>query len=322
MKVTNPHDKYFKEVFSNTEEAVDFLKGSLSSELVKNIDFENLKPLKDSFIDDALKENFSDLVYSAKYKGKTEILITLLFEHKSQPERYPHLQLLRYMLKLWDANIKEKKKLVPVVPIVFYHGKKRWNNKPFEKYFKGIDSHLLPYLPEFEYLLTDLSQYSNEEIFKKYNEIKVQTALLLMKNIFDEARLKNVLPSVFYGIKKIENTETGEKFFSAAIYYLFNFVEKINVNEVAETIKNITPKGGDIAMTIAARLKQEGLQKGLQKGRQEGLQEGLYEARKESVINLFRTNDFTLEQIAIALKLDLKFITKVLTEAKLIYNGH
>ena len=310
MKITNPHDKYFKEVFSNTEEAVAFLKGSLSPELVKNIDFEHLKPLKDSYIDEVLQENFSDLVYSAIYKGKTEILITLLFEHKSQPEPYPHLQLMRYMLKLWDANIKEKKKLVPVVPIVFYHGKKRWNNKPFEKYFKGIDSNLLPYLPAFEYLLTDLSQYSNEEISKKYDEIKVQAALLLMKNIFDEVRLKKILPTVFYGIKKIEDTETGENFYTAAIYYLFNFVEKIDVNEVAETIKNITPKGGEVAMTIAVKLRQEGLQK--------GRQEGAYENSKKTIIKLFVNAGFTMDQIIEYLELDRNFVTKILKEAHLI----
>jgi predicted transposase YdaD len=32
MKITNPHDKYFKEVFSNTDEAIAFLKGSLPQE--------------------------------------------------------------------------------------------------------------------------------------------------------------------------------------------------------------------------------------------------------------------------------------------------
>ncbi len=91
MKITNPHDKYFKEVFSNTEDAIAFLKRSLPQELAGNIDFDKLKPLKDSYIDEELKENFSDLVFSTTYKGKTEILITLLFEHKSRPERYPHL---------------------------------------------------------------------------------------------------------------------------------------------------------------------------------------------------------------------------------------
>jgi predicted transposase/invertase (TIGR01784 family) len=322
----NPHDKYFKEVFSNKPEAVAFLKGSLPDKLVKNIDFRTLKPLKDSYVDEELQESFSDLVYTAVYKGKTDILITLLFEHKSRPERYPHLQLLKYMLKIWDANIRQKKRLVPVIPLVFYHGKAKWKQRDFASYFEEVDDNISPYIPAFDYVLNDLSKYSDEEIARKYNEIKTRTALLLMKNIFDEARLKQKIPFIFYRIREIENSETGERFFVAAINYLFNFVEEIDVDEVAETIKTITPKGGDIAMTIAAKLErkgrqkglQEGLQKGLQKGRQEGRQEGLYKARKEAVINLFKKTGFESNIIADYLGLDKKFVEKVLKEAGLV----
>ncbi len=314
MKITNPHDKYFKEVFSNTDDAIAFLKGSLPQELAENIDFDKLKPLKDSYIDEELKENFSDLVFSTTYKGKTEILITLLFEHKSRPERYPHLQLLKYMLKIWDAGIKQKKSLIPVIPLIFYHGKAKWKQQKFTSYFKGIDDNLSLFIPEFEYILNDLSQYSDEEIARKYDEVRIRTALLLMKNIFDEARLKQKIPLIFYGIREIENSETGEKFFVAAINYLFNFVENIDVEEVAEKIQKITPKGGKLAMTIAVKLRQEGRRE----GRREGIREGLYNARKESVINLFNATGFTPEQIADALKLNINFVTKILKEAKLI----
>ena len=73
MKTINSHDKYFKEVFSKKEEATAFLKGSLPKELVKNINFDSLAPLKDSYIDEELKENFSDLVFTCKYKGKKRL---------------------------------------------------------------------------------------------------------------------------------------------------------------------------------------------------------------------------------------------------------
>ncbi len=318
MKITNPHDKYFKEVFSNTDDAIAFLKGSLPQELAENIDFDKLKPLKDSYIDEELKENFSDLVFSTTYKGKTEILITLLFEHKSRPERYPHLQLLKYMLKIWDAGIKQKKSLIPVIPLIFYHGKEKWKQQKFTSYFKGIDDNLSLFIPQFEYILNDLSQYSDEEIARKYDEVRIRTALLLMKNIFDEARLKQKIPLIFYGIREIENSETGEKFFVAAINYLFSFVENIDVDEVAEKIQKITPKGGKLAMTIAVKLRQEGRREGIREGIQKGRREGLYNARKESVINLFNATGFTPEQIADALKLDINFVTKILKEAKLI----
>ncbi len=222
------------------------------------------------------------------------------------------------MLKIWDAGIKQKKSLIPVIPLIFYHGKVKWKQQKFTSYFKGIDDNLSLFIPQFEYILNDLSQYSDEEIARKYDEVRIRTALLLMKNIFDEARLKQKIPLIFYGIREIENSETGEKFFVAAINYLFSFVENIDVDEVAEKIQKITPKGGKLAMTIAVKLRQEGRREGIREGIQKGRREGLYNARKESVINLFNATGFTPEQIADALKLDINFVTKILKEAKLI----
>ncbi len=317
MKTTNSHDKYFKEVFSKKEEATAFLKGSLPEELVRNINFDSLAPLKDSYIDEELKENFSDLVFTCKYKGKKEIKIALLFEHKSKPVQYPHFQLLKYLIKLWDADLKQKRKPVPVIPIIFYHGKERWNKKKFAEYFEGIDEQLTSFLPSFDYHFEDLSRYTDEEIAQRYNEIKTRTALLLMKNIFNEQLLLNKVRIIFVEGKRIINEETGEQFFTATFYYLFSNIEK-GYQKITKEIETITEKGGDIAMTIAMQLREEGMKEGLQKGMQKGLQKGLFEKEKEVIIKLFTKAEFTVAQITEYLDLDKDFVMKILKEAKLI----
>jgi len=64
MKIQNSHDKFFKETFSNIEIAKDFLNNYLSENIMKVIDLDTLKPEKDSFINEELKETFSDMLYS------------------------------------------------------------------------------------------------------------------------------------------------------------------------------------------------------------------------------------------------------------------
>jgi hypothetical protein len=39
--------------------------------------------------------------------GKEQIKVVILFEHKSFPVPYPHIQVLRYLLKIWETNIKQ-----------------------------------------------------------------------------------------------------------------------------------------------------------------------------------------------------------------------
>lgn len=50
-----------------------------------------------------------------------------LFEHKSQPEQLIALQLLGYLLGIWQSKVKQKESLTPIIPLVVYHGEKVWS---------------------------------------------------------------------------------------------------------------------------------------------------------------------------------------------------
>ncbi|HLC16277.1 MAG TPA: Rpn family recombination-promoting nuclease/putative transposase [Thermodesulfovibrionia bacterium] len=61
-KLENPHDKFFKEVFSRHEAARDFLVHYLPKEIAELIDLEFLEISKDSFVDEELQEHFCDIL--------------------------------------------------------------------------------------------------------------------------------------------------------------------------------------------------------------------------------------------------------------------
>ena len=123
MEISNPHDKLFKEIESIKENAEDLIRGTFPANLLERIDLGSLKLDNNSYIDENLQEYFSDLVYECKYTGKVTIKISLLFEHKSYVPDFINLQLLKYILGIWEAQIKQKKKPQIIIPMVFYHGK-------------------------------------------------------------------------------------------------------------------------------------------------------------------------------------------------------
>jgi hypothetical protein len=82
MEIINPHDKFFKETFSIKKNVIDFLQGTFPPEILKKLDLSTLTQDNNSYIDEELKEHFSDIVYTCFCKDK-ELRITLLFEHKS-----------------------------------------------------------------------------------------------------------------------------------------------------------------------------------------------------------------------------------------------
>ena len=154
----SPHDQFFKENFSNKEEAASFLEEVLPQKIKEKLDFDTLKLDNQSFTGRELNEYFSDIVYHCTYQHHKEIKISILFEHKSYFVQFPHIQLLKYMIKLWEYDIKQKRPIQPVIPIIVYHGEKKWEKKSLSVLFDDPESDFKDFIPDFDYILSDLSQ--------------------------------------------------------------------------------------------------------------------------------------------------------------------
>jgi predicted transposase/invertase (TIGR01784 family) len=123
--VHNPHDKLFRESMSNRDTAIDFLKNYLPAEVLPCLNLSTLEIAKDSFVSDELQAYYSDILYTVSIAGQTGY-VYVLFEHKSYPDRWIHLQLLEYMLKIWRLYLKQQEgkhgvQLPVILPLVLYH---------------------------------------------------------------------------------------------------------------------------------------------------------------------------------------------------------
>lgn len=184
---TNPHDSFFKDLFTRQEAAHHFLKHQLPPSVAAVLDPNRLEIRKDSFIDPDLQAHFSDILYRVGLVGGGESYVYVLFEHKSYPEPRIAWQLLRYMARIWEQADKQGEALLPVLPLVVYHGRQCWQvARQFSALF-DLPEVLRPYLPEFRYHLADLSQYSEADIKARVaRAVILQVGLLSLKNIYAE----------------------------------------------------------------------------------------------------------------------------------------
>ena len=304
-KLNNPHDKFLKETLSRKENAVGFIQNYLPQEIVAMIDLDNIKIEKDSYITKNLQEYFTDLLYKVIIKGE-ESYIYVLFEHKSYPDKLIGLQLLEYLIQCWRAKAKQKQALPLVIPLVIYHGKTNWNiGLRFSEIIEPIDNSLRKYIPDFEYILYDLSKYSDDEIVGT-EELKVM--LNLMKYIYSE-NLLDKLREIFKILSHISDTNLD--YISTITIYLMSTTE-IEIKELAKIMtETISEKGGEIAMTTAQKIKKEGINEGINLGRMEGLKEGLKTTAK-NLLNL----GMTYNVIATATGLSIAEIENLKSEDK------
>lgn len=294
MHLKNPHDKFFKETFGDVTVAGDFLINYLPESVLEYIDIDTLDPQKDSFIDEKLEETFSDLLFKADIAGN-EGYIYFLFEHKSYPDKGIVFQVLRYMVEIWEAKLdREIGRLPIVIPLVVYHGKTNWRiPSSLGSILNGYDKlpdELKVYIPNFDYLLYDLSRYSDDEI-KGVAQTKI--GLTLLRDIFSpdtEKLLESFFRSVAY-LNELEDRQTGVEYFETMIRYILGSstrLTKKDMEKMIQRIETVFPEGSDMSMTLADILREEGIEIGMEKGMEIGGERALADMATRILVGKFK----------------------------------
>ena len=273
MKIQNPHDKFFKETFGKVEVAKDFLNNYLPGSIMKIVDMSTLEPQKDSFINKELQEVFSDMLFRVNINNR-EGYIYFLFEHKSYTSKNISFQLLKYMLEIWESKMnKERIQELPIIiPLVIYHGKNKWNISTnlgeMINGYKELPEDVRKYIPEYEYLLYDISGYTDEEIKGGVINKIVMTTLRDIQTKDIEGVIESIYKMIEYLIE-LEDKQTGIEYFETLMKYVFNArvdLTKEAIIKVMDKIESTYPEGSDLVMTLAEKFREEGKEKGIEIG--------------------------------------------------------
>ncbi len=277
-EISNPHDRFFKEVLSRQEVARDFLLNYVPANLVGLLDIESLEIRKASFVDKDLNEHFSDILYCVNMKQGGLSYVYALFEHKSYPEPLISLHLLRYMIRIWEQALKlgVAGPLPPIIPIVVYHGRTRWKiGLEFFDLFDDLPEELKSFAPGFQYLLCDLSRYSDEEI---KGAVRLKAAFILLRHIFLED-LRERLPEIIKLLESLVDKRSGLEYLETVLRYVASGSDQIKEEDIESAVREVLrEKGGDIMPTVA--------EKWIEQGMQQGMQQGVLQSAREAVIDI------------------------------------
>ena len=158
-----PHDAFFKRVFSDLAVATAFFRHHLPPSVVSAIRWETLAACPASFIKRTLKQNHSDLLFTVE-DGDRPALLHILFEHQTSVDEAMPLRLLGYMVEIWNGWLTSRGlPLPPVVPVVLHQGPDRWSvSCHFEEMFGAVATGMRRFLPRFEHALVDLTRHEPE----------------------------------------------------------------------------------------------------------------------------------------------------------------
>ena len=166
----NVHDAFFKEMLSRPEHAASLLQQILPARITARIHFDSLAPCAGSYVDEALKERHSDLLFSVTIEGRPA-LIYILFEHQSTVDGLMSFRLLRYEVRIWERWLRDNpnaRKLPVILPVVLHHSVTGWSGSTAFEDLLDVDEATLadvaPYIPNFQFLLEDISHETDEAL--------------------------------------------------------------------------------------------------------------------------------------------------------------
>ena len=283
MTTPSPHDALFKTAFTDPVQAASLLRSQLPEALASRIDWSTLVTVPGSFVDDALGERHTDLLFSCKMDGR-EVLLYVLLEHQSTEDPWMALRVLRYVVRVWDRWLvehPEARGLPPVVPIVVHHGLRPWSRSvqvmdlvEMDDELRGV---LAPHLPKLAFLLDDLASASDTALEERglvaFSELVLRALSRLPNHATPLSELIRMLPL----LRRVLRRRAGLQRLRAFFEYVHH-VTDVEPTAVRRVVRRLGAGAEELYMSTAQKLiekgRAEGRSLGLDEGRSLGLDEG------------------------------------------------
>lgn len=263
-----PHDATFRQFLTQPKIARDFMELHLPSELRECCELSTLKLESGSFVEDDLRQYFSDVLYSLKTTAG-DGYIHVLIEHQSAPDKHMAFRLLRYAVAAMKRHPEAGNKRLPlVIPVLFYTGRRT----PYPYSTRWLDEFDDPALADRLYShsfpLVDVTVIPDDEIMQH----RSMAALTLLQKHIQQRDLAELMDRLVSILMAGDHS-------SSQVISLINYIvqageasdAKTFVRELAQRV----PQHENALMTIAQQLEQIGLEKGIEQGIEQGRTEGI-----------------------------------------------
>ena len=152
--------------------------------------------------------------------------------------------------------ISQKEDLKPIIPIIVYHGKEKWAYQSFESLFDKLDPTLRPFLPTFDYLLTQINSLSDEQLEQMQIGI-LRQAFLLLKHGRDPNYLFQNFHTLFSSLELYSQANQYSNLIISLSIYTIG-VSGIPEETFIKLVQDLPPSVNEYIMTTYEQIIQKG----------------------------------------------------------------
>ena len=260
-------------------------------ELTEHLDFTQAQRINRSFIPADLQKEEADLIFRVPFlfpsvEGETPLAvwIYLLLEQQTRPDPTMTLRLLSYMLELWELQKREwddqnvppaERRLTPVVPFVFYVGRRSWNTPLSFQAMFDVPPGFERFIPSWETLFLNLRKTPPETLTSFVNAMGWALRTLKSEQA-SSARFEQALKDAMAGMEGLTEEQKGQwKRVGIFLWQLTQYRRPPKdralltlLRELARQSKFFEKEEVEAMYTIADEMRDEGIAQGRQEGRQ------------------------------------------------------
>ena len=242
-------DSSGKLIFDEPVLCAQFLRDYVDLPFMKAVQPEDIEDVSEQFVPLFAQERNADRVKRINIRGEEPFFLVSLIEHKTKIEYDVCMQIFRYMVYIWEVYGKDAEKKCPgitrrkgfryppILPIIYYEGNDRWT-APFD--FKSRVSHaevFRKYIPDFEYYLVPICDYSNEELLEKADEMSLIMLINKLQTEEDVAEFRRISTEKFQEIVR----ETPKPLLDKIAQVMLAFLLRANapVEEAEELVERV-----------------------------------------------------------------------------------
>lgn len=261
---STPHDATFQQFLRQPDIARDFIELHLPVDLCAVCDLSSLKLECSSFVEENLRQYFSNVLYSMKTSTGDDGYVHILIEHQSTPDKHMAFRLIRYAVAAMQRHLDAGHKKLPlVVPVLFYMGKRSpypYSTNWLQEFTDPAQAQKL-YSSDFP--LVDITLIPDDEIMQHRS---MAALTLLQKHIRrrDLAELTDKLSTILL------TDSLSSSQIASLIHYIIHAGDSANAEVFIRKLASRVPAHEEELMTIAQKLEQNGIEKGIKKGLEQG----------------------------------------------------
>lgn len=283
--MTSHHDLGYRSLFAHPELVRNLIADFTPFKLFDSVALSSFKRVNATYVSERESVRENDMVWRVQL-GEHRLYLYLLLEFQSSPDRWMAPRMQTYIGLLHQDLVKRREVphgslLPPVLPVVFYNGKRRWSaSMDLSGLLMEAPAGLAPYQPSQRYLLIDQQRLDRNALKANANVL----ALLFRLELSSAPEvLQEVAPALITWLR-----ETPQRGLCRSVATWANRVAQRRSGKPGpfslENMEEIADMGRKLA-TWAEEFEDIGFKK----GRAEGKAEGTLIALREMLCGLLRS---------------------------------